>query len=160
MAQTGSNSFMKIAVSAVLVLCIATIVLFQTGVLDSGSPASSGLSGMVSVKGTVNVEDLELSRQEVARLNKAVNAHRSMFTQVDLFLDAGKSANLGNGKTVLVMAMVLETDGDCEVRSWSRKVTRAELVQQFAVYMGKAAKEYDQFKKYPDVKQNFKCLYI
>lgn len=160
MGLKGSNPTIKFGVSIVLVLCIAALVVFKTELFEAASPASGGLSGMVTVKGTVNVNDLELTSGEVARINQVLGENTSLFTQVNLFLDAKKNVNLANGSTILVMAMVLETDGDCEVRSWSRKVSRAELVQQFVVYMGKAAKEYEQFQKYPDVKQNFKCLYI
>ncbi|WP_242012313.1 hypothetical protein [Pseudodesulfovibrio cashew] len=114
---------------------------------------------MVAVKGTVRVEDLGLTGEEVGRLNRAVESHKTMFTKVALFLDYSGDSRMTD-KTVLVMAMILETGGDCEVRSWGRKVSRAELVSQVALYMDKAAIEYERFLKYPDVKKNFRSLYI
>jgi hypothetical protein len=108
----------------------------------------------------VKLEDLALSRNEVVKINRAVEEHRDTFTQIGLFLDAKSLSGSIDDKTVLVWAMVLETNGDCEVRSWSRKVARADLVPQMVLYMTKAAREYEQFKKFPDVKQDFKCLYI
>lgn len=136
------------------------MLVFKTGLIKSSAADSDGLSGLVAVKGTVDVAELDLTGNEVKRINRAVNDHKSMFTQVDIFLDAKEGSNPGNSKTMLVMAMVLETNGDCEVRSWSRKISRKELVPQMILYMKKAAEEYSQFKKFPDVKQNFKCLYI
>ncbi len=150
---------MKATVITLLLLVMAGAIAYGSGVLTSGSGDSDGLSGLVSVKGTVNLDALNLSTSEVKRINRIVGEHRDMFSQVDVFLDAKGDGKI-TGKTVLVMAMVLETNGDCEVRSWSRKVSRTDLVPQMIRYMGKAAAEYKQFKKYPDVKQNFKCLYI
>ena len=139
---------------------MAGLIVFKTGVLTGGEAAGEGLSGMVSVKGTVKVEDLSLSRSEVSKINRAVADHKDTFSQVDLFLDVKDGSRTIESGTVLIWAMVLETDGDCEVRSWSRKISRNDLVPQMILYMNKAAKEYEQFRKYPDVKQNFKCLYI
>ncbi len=156
--SSQSRIGVKASVVILLLLAMASVVAYGSGVMDSSLGSSSGLSGLVSVKGAVSVETLRLSQSEVSRINRAVHEHRDMFTQVDLYLDS-KETEI-DGKTVLVMAMVLDTNGDCEVRSWSRKVVRHDLVSQLVRYMGKAASEYKQFKKYPDVKQNFKCLYI
>lgn len=158
--NSGSNTVLKTCLIVVLFLSMAGAVVFKTGVFKSNNSGGDGLSGLVSVKGTVKVEALGLSVSEVRKINRAVDSHKDMFTQVDLFLDAKGGNGRIDSNTVLVMAMVLETNGDCEVRSWSRKVSRADLVSQMVLYMKKAAKEYDQFKKFPDVKQNFKCLYI
>jgi len=158
--NSGSSKFLKASLFAVLFFSLAGVLIVKTGVLQSGVSTSDGLSGLVSVKGTVSISDLGLSANEVTRINRAVGGHKDMFTQVNLFLDAKNGKSADQAKTVLVMAMVLETSGDCEVRSWSRKISRDDLVPQLIVYMNKAAKEYEQFKKFPDVKQNFKCLYI
>ena len=139
---------------------MAGLIVYKTGVFTGGDSASQGLSGMVSVKGTVKVEDLHLSQSEVSKINRAVSGHKDTFSQVDLFLDVKDGGRTIDPKTVLIWAMVLETDGDCEVRSWSRKISRSDLVAQMILYMNKAAEEYEKFRKYPDVKQNFKCLYI
>lgn len=158
--KSGSNRFLKASLFAVLFFTLAGVLIFKAGVLHSGAVSSDGLSGLVSVKGTVKLGDLGLSGNEVKRINRAVGGHKDVFTQVDLFLDAKDGKDASQAKTVLVMAMVLETNGDCEVRSWSRKISRSDLVPQLIKYMKRAAKEYEQFKKFPDVKQNFKCLYI
>lgn len=154
------NSILKPGLVVVFFLCMAGLVVFQSGVLLGSDGASDGLSGLVQVKGTVSVEALDLTSSEVRKINRTVDSHKDVFTQVGLFLDAKGGGRVVTDSTVLVMAMVLETNGDCEVRSWSRKVSRADLVPQLVLYMAKAAKEYETFKKYPDVKQNFKCLYI
>lgn len=158
--NSGSNKFFKSSLLAIIFFCLAGVLIFKTGILHSGTGGESGLSGLVSVKGTVKIDDLGLSGNEVKRINRAVAGHKDMFTQVDLFLDAKSGRDAAKPTTVLVMAMVLETNGDCEVRSWSRKISRADLVPQLIKYMNRAAKEYEQFKQFPDVKQNFKCLYI
>lgn len=162
MGKKSSNqqTVFKVSVIVVLFLFMVGLVVFKTGVLESSDSFSDGLSGLVAVKGTVKAADLGLTKNEVKKINRAVDSHQAMFSQVDVFLDSKGGKGGIDQSTVLVMAMVLETNGECEVRSWSRKVPRSELVPQMILYMNKAAKEYEQFKKYPDVKQNFKCLYI
>lgn len=154
------NSLMKASLAVAFFACLVGVIALKLGVLDVGNVPSDGLTGMVSVKGSVSAKDLGLTESEVKMINRTVESHKAMFTQVDVFLDSKGQDEPSKGKTVLVMALVLETDSDCEVRSWSRKVTRKDFVSQVIVYMNKAAKEYEQFKKHPDVKQNFKCLYI
>jgi hypothetical protein len=149
-----------VGVALALLIAMGCVVAFGAGLVSGDTAASDGLSGIVSVKGTVKLEDLDLDKSEVMKINRAVEEHKDTFTQVALFLDAKSESGSIDSTTVLVWAMVLETNGECEVRSWSRKVDRADLVPQIVLYMKKAAREYEQFKKYPDVKQNFKCLYI
>ncbi|ADU63589.1 MAG: hypothetical protein KUA35_16710 [Pseudodesulfovibrio sp.] len=144
----------------VILLAMASVALFAPGLFMGEQTASDGLAGTVSVKGTVKLTALDLSKNEVMALNQAVQEHRNTFSQVDLFLDSKGGPDQMEGDTVLVWAMVLETNGECEIRSWSRKVARAELVPQVVLYMKKAAREYAEFRKFPDVTQNFKCLYI
>lgn len=156
----NSSTKLKAATIFVLFLFMAGLIVFKTGIFTGGDAAEKGLSGLVSVKGTVRIENLNLSKSEVTKINRAVAGHQDTFSQVDLFLDVKDGSREIDPKTVLIWAMVLETNGDCEVRSWSRKVSRGDLVAQMILYMNKAAKEYEKFKKYPDVKQNFKCLYI
>lgn len=158
--ESGFNSFLKACFIVALFLSMAGLVAFKIGVFDKGLSNSEGLSGLVSVKGTVSLDDLSLSKNEVKKLNRAVNTHKQTFTQVDLFLDVKDGSRDVDKNTVLVWAMVLETNGECEVRSWSRKISRDDLVTQMVLYINKAAREYEDFKKFPDVKQNFKCLYI
>jgi hypothetical protein len=158
--KKDSGTRLKAAAFFVLFCCMAGLIVFKTGILTGGDAPGQGLAGTVAVKGTVKVEDLNLSKSEVSKINRAVADHRDTFSQVDLFLDVKDGRRTIDANTVLIWAMVLETDGDCEVRSWSRKISRSDLVAQMILYMNKAAKEYEQFKKYPDVKQNFKCLYI
>ncbi|WP_419785565.1 hypothetical protein [Pseudodesulfovibrio sp.] len=126
----------------------------------SGSGSETALSDVVAVKGTVKVDDLRLTGGEVRKLNRAVEEHRGMFPEVDLFLDVKDKSHNMEPDTVLVWAMILKANGECEVRSWSRKVSRTDLVPQMILYMDRAAKEYQEFMKHPDVKQSFKCLYI
>jgi len=158
--SSPNKTIRKVALFAVVFFLVAGALIFKTGVFKGSANSNGGLSGLVSVKGTVDAEALGLSSNEVHRINRVVTSHENVFTQVDLFIDAKGGNDPSSSNTVLVMAMVLETNGDCEVRSWSRKISRADLVTQLVIYMKKAAQEYEQFKKYPDVKQNFKCLYI
>lgn len=160
MSKAKINLYLKATAVMTFFACLGAVVVFKLGVLDVGNVSTNGLSGMVAVKGSVSADDLGLNADEVKKINRTVEAHRGIFAKVDLFLDAKQRGDASKGTTVLVMAMVLETNEDCEVRSWSRKISRKDLVSQVVVYMEKAAKEYKQFKKYPDVKQNFKCLYI
>lgn len=158
--RSGFSTTLMTSAIVIFFVAMAGVVVVKTGVLQSNTASSDGLSGLVSVKGTVDVDALNLSRSEVKKINRAVSAHKDIFTQVDLFLDTKNGRGEISGKTVLVMAMVLETSGDCEVRSWSRKIARDDLVPQIVRYMKRAAGEYQEFKKHPDVKQNFKCIYI
>lgn len=105
-------------------------------------------------------EAVEAFSKEVAAINRAVAAHRGTFTKVNLHLDAKGGADNITDKTEMTWSMALETSGDCEVKSWSRKVKRGELVGQMVSYMHKAAREYEEFTKFPDVNQNFQTLYI
>lgn len=138
---------------------MAAALFYGVGGVGFSQNSGAGLSGLVSVKGSVNAEALKLSDGEVTRINRVVNDLSSFFSQVDIYLDAKGSKEI-DSNTVLVMALVLETNGDCEIRSWSRKVAREDFVPQLERYMQRAAAEYKQFKRYPDVKQDFKCLYI
>lgn len=160
--MTGAklNFNLKATAAALFIVCLAALLIFKIGIMDRGKVASGGLSGLVAVKGTVSAEALGLNSDEVKKINRTVEAHKSTFTKVNVFLDTKDGGNPADSGAVLVMALVLDTDEDCEVRSWSRKVERRELVSQLILYMDKAAKEYVKFKQYPDVKQNFKCLYI
>jgi hypothetical protein len=158
--NSDSNIFFKTSVIMVLFFAMATVIAFKAGVFESNGTSGSGLSGVVSVKGTVRLKDLNLSKSEVKKINRAIAAHKKTFTQVDLFLDAKDGSKDIKSTTILVWAMVLETNGDCEVRSWSRKTTRDDLVPKMVMYMNKAAKEYEELKRFPDVKQSFKSLYI
>ncbi|CCH48777.1 hypothetical protein [Pseudodesulfovibrio piezophilus] len=150
----------KVIAIVALFLCMAGLVAFKAGLWGARSAMSDTLTGVVAVKGTIKVSELGLTENEVKKINRTVKSHRNTFTQVAVFLDRKSGSGQLDGKSVLVMAMVLETDGNCEVRSWSRKVPRSDLVPQMVLYMDKAAKEFEQFKKYPDVQQSFKCLYI
>lgn len=161
MARKAKSMRMPLLGAAfVLGLAVWCVVLFAPGLFSGERAASDGLSGLVSVKGTVKLEALELTGGEVMEINRAVQEHRAVFRQIDLFLDAKTSSGRIEADTVLVWAMVLEADGECEVRSWSRKVERAALVPQMVHYMQKAAREYAEFRKHPDVTRNFKCIYI
>lgn len=153
------NSVLKASVLMVFFAALAGLVVFYTGVLQGGM-STDGLSGLVSVKGTVTAEALNLTEGEVKRINRTVASYADTFTQFNLHLEKSREPGPINAKSRLVMAMVLETDSECEVRSWSKKLYRSDLVPQMVSYIKKAAVEYQKFRKYPDVKQNFKCLYI
>ncbi|MEF2230396.1 MAG: hypothetical protein V3571_05670 [Pseudodesulfovibrio sp.] len=153
------TSFRTGAIFVVFLVMIGLIVT-RTGIFWGDRTDGEGLSDIVAVKGTVKVDDLHLSEVEVSRLNRAVEGHKGTFAQVDLFLDVKAGAKDIAPETVLIWAMVLKADGECEVRSWSRKVARSDLVPQMILYMNKAAREYGEFQKHPDVRQSFKCLYI
>lgn len=159
-ARSGKST--QVAVLAVLCFMIAgaSLVYLKTDLFRDASPAQVGLSGLVSVRGSVSLEHLALSPREIKAINKVVNAHKGTFTKVDMVVDAVGQVDEVKDSTVLVFAMALKTNGDLEIKSWSRKVKRSVLVDQMVSYMYKAAKEYDEFQKFPDVKQNFKTLYI
>lgn len=136
------------------------VVIFKVGLLSRMQTTGNGLSGLVSVRGSVSLEELRLTKTEVATINKAVDLHRDTFTQIILTLDVKGGTEKIKKNTEMAWSLALETNGNCEVRSWNRKVKRDRLVKQMVSYMEKAAREYKDFKKFPDVEQNFKTLYI
>jgi len=140
-------------------VAVGGLVYFQTDLFKGGSP-KRGLSGMVSVRGMVSLERLALSDREVQDINRAVEQYRDTFTGVILTVDTVGRVDEITPSTVLVFAVELQTSGDLVVKSWSRKVPRGKMVSQLVGYMGKAAGEYKEFQRFPDVKQNFKTLYI
>lgn len=140
-------------------VAVAGVVYFQTE-LFRGLHTGRGLSGLVSVRGSVSLEQLALSEGEIDEINRAVARYRGTFSKVGLIVDTVERVDEITPSTVLVVAVELQTNGDLVVKSWSRKVTRDKVVSQLVGYMGKAAGEYEEFKKFPDVKQNFKTLYI
>lgn len=155
--------FQKIIQPTLFVLLFAAlgaVLVLKTNVLENGSASRDGLTGMVAVRGTVTAEELGLSGSEIGTINQVVERHAKTFRQVDLFVDRKSGSGDIQENTVLIFAMVLETDDQCEVRSWSRQIKRKELASQVAMYMSKAAREYEKFKKFPDVQENFKRLYI
>jgi len=154
-----SRTRIRVGLILLAFLLMAGLIIARIGVFHIGAD-DEGLSGIVSIKGTVKADELRLTGGEVRKLNRAVEEHRDTFSKVDLFLDVKDKSPAVEPDTVLVWAMILKANGDCEVRSWSRKVLRSELVPQMIIYMERAAKEYREFKKHPDVKQSFKCLYI
>lgn len=151
---------MAITVITAVFLVMVGFLVFKTNLLKTGSMSVAGLSGVVSVRGTVSLEQLKLSKQEILAINNAVAEHKNTFSKINLHLDAkGGSKNITDS-TVLTWEMAMDTTGDCEVKSWSRKVKRGDLVNQMVAYMHKAAREYKEFQKYPDVNQKFQTLYI
>ncbi|BCS88470.1 hypothetical protein [Pseudodesulfovibrio sediminis] len=157
--KARNTKAVTISIITAFVLVLSAAVLFKTDFFKSGS-SSRGLSGLVLVRGTVSLEQLKLSQKEIASINRAVAAHRGTFTKVNLHLDAKGGADNITDKTEMTWSMALETPGDCEVKSWSRKVKRSDLVGQMVSYMHKAAREYEEFTRFPDVNQNFQTLYI
>lgn len=148
-----------ILVVALFLVAFSGVVYFKTDLLRSAQKGP-GLSGLVSVRGSVSLEQLGLSASEVGLINGAVDRFRDTFTKVDLVVDAVGRVDSIEPETVLVFAVELHTSGDLVVKSWSRKLPRGKIVAQLTSYMEKAAAEYNQFKRYPDVKQNFQTLYI
>jgi len=145
---------------AVFFVLLVGIIVFKVGLLTGMQTSNGGLSGLVSVRGSVSLDELRLSKAEISTINKVADLHRDTFTQVVLTLDVKGGTEKIKKSTVLAWSLALKTNGNCEVRSWSRKVKRDRLVKQMVSYMGKAAREYKDFKKFPDVEQNFKTLYI
>jgi len=158
--KSGYSKPITITVITVFFLVMVSFVVFKTDLLKNGSVSVAGLSGVVSVRGTVSLEQLKLSKQEILAINNAVAEHKNTFSKINLHLDAkGGSKNITDS-TVLTWEMAMDTTGDCEVKSWSRKVKRGDLVNQMVAYMHKAAREFKEFQKYPDVNQKFQTLYI
>lgn len=163
MKATGRGVRTLPAVSVALLCFISAVfglAYFKTNLFQPSGGNTLALSGMVSVRGSVSLETLNLSKQEIRSINRAVEGHSRSFSSVDLVIDTQERVNKLDDGTVLVFAMTLKTNGDLEIKSWSRKVERGKLVTQMISYMNKAAKEYDEFQKFPDVQQNFKTLYI
>lgn len=158
----SANRYTRVSllVAASFVLAGFVLVYFKTGLLRSDSAGSEGMSGLVSVRGSVSLDQLDFSRQEIRAINQAVDAYRKTFTKVDMIVDTVGRVGDIQEDTVLVFAVSLKTNGELEVKSWSRKIERKNLVSQFVGYIRRAATEYEEFKKFPDVKRNFKTLYI
>lgn len=153
--RTGVGMFILI----LFLVAVGGVVYFQTDLLRMVEK-EPGLSGLVSVRGGVSLEQLKLTAGEIGIINSAVDRYRDTFTGVKLVVDSvGRIDHVEPG-TVLVMAVELQTSGELVVKSWSRKLPRSKLVAQLTSYMAKAADEYNEFKRFPDVKQNFKTLYI
>jgi cell division protein FtsI/penicillin-binding protein 2 len=159
--RAGSGKRFPVGLFAVFffLIAVAGTIYFQTDLFRAGS-SDSGLSGLVSVRGSVSLDQLSLSEQEIVVINQAVAKYRDTFSKVDLVVDTVGKVDKITPTTVLVFAVELETSGDLVVKSWSRKIPRDKMVSQLVGYMGKAAREYKEFKRFPDVKQNFKTLYI
>ena len=157
----GNGKSSKVGLLALICFLIAGVglVYFKTDILRAVAPQPGGMSGLVSVRGSVSLEQLHFTQQEIQAINQVVNANQKTFTKVDMIVDAVGHVNEIKEDTVLVFAVSL-TAGDLEVKSWSRKMQRKILVAQFVDYIRKAATEYEEFKKFPDVKKNFKTLYI
>ena len=77
--SSSINTFFKTSVILVLFLTMAGLVIFKTGVLDGKGSSNGGLSGIVSVMGTVKLADLNLSKREIRKINRAVAAHKATF---------------------------------------------------------------------------------
>jgi cell division protein FtsI/penicillin-binding protein 2 len=159
--RTGSGKRFPVGFLALFFffVAVAGLVYFQTDLFRTAS-SERGLSGLVSVRGSVSLEQLALSEQEIGVINQAVAKYRDTFSKVDLIVDTVGRVDKITPDTILVFAVELQTNGDLVVKSWSRKVPRGKMVSQLVGYMGKAASEYKEFKRFPDVKQNFKTLYI
>ncbi|MEZ7197200.1 hypothetical protein [Pseudodesulfovibrio karagichevae] len=159
--KAGSGKRFPVGFFAVFFFLVAVtgVVYFQTDLFRPGA-SGRGLSGLVSVRGSVSLEQLALSAQEIDDINQAVAKYRDSFSKVNLIVDTVGHVDKITPNTVLVFAVELQTSGDLVVKSWSRKIPRDKMVSQLVGYMGKAASEYKEFKRFPDVKQNFKTLYI
>lgn len=157
-----AGKYSKINVFALVCFLVAGLglVYFKSNLFTSNGAGAAGLSGLVSVRGSVSLEQLDLSKQEIQAINQAVNSHKQTFSKVDMVVDAKGRVNEIKEDTVLVFAVVLKTRGELEVKSWSRKIERRVLVAQLVDYMQKASREYEEFQKFPDVQKNFKTLYI
>ena len=166
MAKVQSRpSKRKILFIVLLFALFMGAVAFKAGVVDISSlkRASFGpeLSDVISLSGPVKARDLNLSTGEIRQINRALLKHRTVFPHVRLVLDVkGQSRPVTvDPGTMLDMAMVLEVDSECQVRSWNRTVARRDLAGQMVRYMDKCAEEYDHYKDAPGMK-NIRYLYI
>ncbi|WP_207264669.1 hypothetical protein [Desulfovibrio sp. Huiquan2017] len=159
--KTGPERWFPVVFFALLFFFAATagLVYFQTD-LFRGHASGYGLSGLVSVRGSVPLEQLALTDQEIGIINRTVQKYHDTFIRMDLVVDTLDDVDKITPKTILVFAVELQTKGDLVVKSWNRKVPRGKMIPQIAAYVDKAAREYGEFKRFPDVKQNFKTLYI
>lgn len=154
------NKAITISIILLAFIVLGSFALIRTELFQNTGNDRGGLSGLVSVRGTVSLEQLKLSKKEIAAINAAVNEHRDTFNGVGLYLDTKGDPDHITPSSEMTWALDLDTSSDIKVKSWSRKVNRGSLVSQMVAYMHKAAREYKEFQRYPDVKQNFKTLYI
>ena len=164
MVKQGSRAsrYSKVSLLATFLFILAGfgLVYFKTDLLHTVTAKPAGVSGLVSVRGAVSLEQLNFSQREIQAINTAVNSYRKTFTKVDMIVDPVGRVDRIQEDTMLVFAVSLKTNSNLEVKSWSRKLERKMLVTQFVDYLRKAATEYEEFQKFPDVKKNFKALYI
>lgn len=158
-ARTGRQIPVGVFVVVLFLTAVSGVVLFKSQILNQHA-SRTGLSGLVSVRGSVSLEQLDFSDKEIGIINRSVNEHSRTFTKVDLIVETEVPLDGMEESTVLVMAMELHTNDATVVKSWSRKIERGKMVAQMASYINKAAVEYKEFKRFPDVKKNFKTLYI
>lgn len=120
------------------------------------------LLDMVSIHGSVKVDDLNLSNKEVKKINFAALKHRRLFPRVDMRLDMeDKFAPIQvESATMLEMSLVLVADDNSDVTCWTRKVSRKELVPSMVRFMDRAASEFTHYRNIPDPEKRFKRLYI
>lgn len=157
--RPGGRTGVGMFVVALFLVAVGGMVYFKTDLLRM-TAKEPGLSGLVSVRGSVSLERLGLTPDEIATINDTVTRYRETFTGVELVVDSVGRIDKVEPDTVLVMSVELRTSGDLVVKSWSRKLPRGKLVAQLTSYLEKAADEYNEFKRFPDVQQKFKTLYI
>lgn len=158
-ARSGGRIGVGLFIMVLFLAAFTGVAYFKTDLLRL-MDKEPGLSGLVSVRGSVSLEQLKLTASEISVINNAVTRYRDTFSGVELVLNGVDRSEAIEPNTVLVMAVELKTTGDLVIKSWERKLPRGKLVAQLTSYMQKAAEEYNEFKRFPDVKQNFKTLYI
>jgi len=164
--KSKSNAFRATFVIVLLLLAVGSVMAFKTdlfGLQANGqSKYSKELLSIVSVKGTVRIDDLHLSKKEILKINRAALKHRSVFPEVNVSLNmSDKYAPIEIEKeSKLKLDMVLKSDEGGEVKCWSRTVTRAGLVTLMVQSMNKAAIEFVHYRDSPDRSKKLKRLYI
>ena len=68
-------------------IALAVVIVFKSGIVSVGKPAHNGLSGLVSVRGAVSLEELRLTQAEIAKINQAVATHKETFSRIILTLN-------------------------------------------------------------------------
>jgi len=150
-----------------LLIAVAAVVAFQTNLVGLTFPSSqptydTQIIESVSVKGAVSVKALRLSPKEMRNINFMAIKNQDIFPAMDVTVNmqdqfAPVVVERGTG---LELTMVFKTDETCEVRFWTRKVTRAGLVPLMIRSMKKAAAEYLHYRDLPEKGASFKRLYI
>lgn len=133
------------------------------GIFQAKGPTyDRNLLDMVSIGGSYDFEDLNLSRDEIRRINFAALSHRKTFPKIDMTLNSTtkrKVAKMGR-MTPLNFSLVFKTNKETEVHCWERTIVRRDLVTNMVHSMKRAKTQYEHFRDLPDRTRPLRRLYL